>query len=117
MSDLFQGHTFDEYKKYLVAVREGNSAVSNAAMLLQDDDEGHGGAERISLDEDVLLGRENELLFEAKQYGLSLEVLVDSLLRACCVEYARRMLVGARGDKRSFTTEQLIRRIRRAGGG
>ena len=39
MGELFQGHTFDEYKKYLAAVREGNPAVANAAMRLQDDDE------------------------------------------------------------------------------
>lgn len=39
MSELFQGHTFDEYKKHLAAVREGNPAVANASIRLQDDDD------------------------------------------------------------------------------
>ncbi len=90
---------------------EGQEFATKAIHAIEE----HERQERISLNEDELFGHENEQLFEMRQYGPSMDVLVDSLLRKCCVEYAKRSLSGTKGGKRGFTTEQLIRRMRRTG--
>ena len=39
MNDVFRGHTFEEYRKFLIAVREENPSIARAALRLQDDDD------------------------------------------------------------------------------
>lgn len=108
--NLIRATTIELLKQQL---SEGEELATKAIHAIEE----RGRQQRITLDEEVLIGHENELLFEVKQYGLSVEVLVDSVLRKCCIEYARRSLAGARGGKRGYTTEKLISRIRRSGNG
>ena len=39
MRNVFQGHTFEEYRRYLAGVRNANPSVATAVTLLQDDDD------------------------------------------------------------------------------
>ncbi|MBR3313101.1 MAG: hypothetical protein IKG18_03080 [Atopobiaceae bacterium] len=39
MSELFEGSTYDEYKKYLIDMRKGNPQLAEIAMRLQEDDD------------------------------------------------------------------------------